>query len=112
MSAVAATEPQGSGPPVHLHLHLPEADETRRLRWRDQVLAGAPLAEVLSGDEGLAEWLWARWRVLERAGIDRGAFVALVVAYRRECWLWLYGDRTWEQCCAGLLGRIERRLAR
>ena len=55
------------------------------------------------------EWLWARWRIVERAGIDRPAFGAMVAGYRRELWLWLAGERTWEQCCSGLVGRIGRR---
>jgi hypothetical protein len=35
----------------------------------------------------------------------------IVVEYRREIWLWLAGERTWAQCCSGLIGRIDRRLA-
>ncbi len=34
----------------------------------------------------------------------------IVVGYRREIWLWLAGERTWAQCCSGLIGRISRRL--
>ena len=26
-------------------------------------------------------------------------------------WLWLAGERTWAQCCSGLIGRINRRVA-
>ena len=40
--------------------------------------------------------------MLERAGIDRADFAGIVVGYRRELWLWLAGERTWEQCCSGL----------
>jgi hypothetical protein len=28
--------------------------------------------------------------------------------YARELWLWLVGERTWEQCYDGLSGRIGR----
>jgi hypothetical protein len=35
----------------------------------------------------------------------------IVVDYRREIWLWLAGERTWSQCCSGLIGRVGRRLA-
>jgi hypothetical protein len=48
---------------------------------------------------------------LESAGLDRARFVAIVVGYKREIWLWLMGERTWAQCCSGLIGRIDRRLA-
>jgi hypothetical protein len=34
-----------------------------------------------------------------------------VLGYQREIWLWLAGERTWAQCCSGLIGRINRRLA-
>ena len=39
-------------------------------------------------------------------------FGAIVADYRREIWLWLAGERTWAQCCSGLIGRITRRLRR
>ena len=61
--------------------------------------------------DGIAPWLWERWRVLEGAGLDRVRFFAIVVGYRREIWLWLMGERTWVQCCSGLIGRIDRRLS-
>jgi hypothetical protein len=35
----------------------------------------------------------------------------IVLGYRREIWLWLAGERTWAQCCSGLVGRINRQLA-
>jgi hypothetical protein len=92
-------------------LHLPDAPAAREA-WRLRVLAGEDLAAVLVGDDGVAAWLWARWQVLAGAGFDRAAFDNVVRAYRRELWLWLHGDRTWEQCCSGLIGRIERRLPR
>ena len=38
-------------------------------------------------------------------------FARIVVAYRRELWLWLAGERTWDQACSGLVGRISRRQA-
>ena len=31
-------------------------------------------------------------------------FARIVVAYRRELWLWLAGERTWAQACSGLVG--------
>jgi hypothetical protein len=93
--------------PIGLHVPSPPSQQEQ---WRDAVLAGADLVDVVTGDDGIADWLWRRWRALERAGLDREAFVSLVVGYRRELWLWLGGERPWAQCCAGLIGRIERRL--
>jgi hypothetical protein len=49
--------------------------------------------------------------VLESAGLDRARFFTIVAQYKREIWLWLMGERTWAQCCSGLIGRIDRRIA-
>ncbi len=94
-----------------LALHLPEEPENQRLRWWRQVAGGTPFDEVVVGQGSLAAWLWSRWLVLETAGLKEKEFVDLVDAYRRELWLWLLGDRPWDHCVAGLIGRLERRLA-
>jgi hypothetical protein len=109
------TEPTvtaGSGPistivPVP-QLHVPDEPVVMKPVWRDAVLDGADLAEIVTG--GVAGWLWSRWRALESAGFTEAGFERLVGDYRREIWLWLVGDRTWEQCCSGLIGRIGRRV--
>jgi hypothetical protein len=59
----------------------------------------------------LFELLFYGWRAVGRTGLARAGFDAIVLGYRRELWLWLAGERTWAQCCSGLVGRIERRLA-
>ncbi len=100
MTVEAATGPR---------LHVPDEPAERREAWYREVLDGAELDQVVLGPDGLAEWLWPRWRALERAGCDHEQFAAAVGGYRREIWLWLAGERTWAQCCAGLVGRIERR---
>ena len=87
-------------------LHLPDEPSGHKAAWWEQIADGRPFSEVLSE---VGEWFWARWRIVERAGIDRDAFAAVVRGYARELWLWLAGERTWEQCCSGLLGRIGRR---
>jgi len=91
-----------------LRLHVP--NEPDRSVWRSRVMESATLEEVIEKEDGVAAWLWERWRVLERAGLDRAQFGAIVAGYRREIWLWLMGERTWSQCCSGLIGRIDRRL--
>jgi hypothetical protein len=92
-------------------LHIPEEPVAQRIAWYEEVLAGTDLVDVVSGHNGIASWLWGRWRVLERHGMSEKDFAGIVLDYRRELWLWLGGDRTWEQCCGGLVGRIGRRLA-
>jgi hypothetical protein len=92
-------------------LHVPDEPLERQARWLKTVLDGGELGEVLVADDGVAPWLWARWRVLASAGMREADLAAVVLAYRRELWLWLAGERTWGQCCSGLIGRIDRRLA-
>lgn len=98
-----------AGPVAPPRLHVPE-EPPERERWRAAVLAGADPAVVVGEPGGVAEWLWRRWQVLAQAGMGAEAFEAAVTAYRRELWLWLAGERTWGQCCSGLIGRVERRL--
>ncbi len=65
---------------------------------------------MLRGDDGVVEWLWSRWSALRQAGVTRAEFEVIVLGYRREIWLWLAGERVWTQCCAGLIGRVSRRI--
>lgn len=105
---VASGVAGGIGPP--LRLHLPDEPVGRRQAWRSAVLDGGDLREVVGGPDGVARWLWSRWSVLGTVGMEADALSAVATAYRREIWLWLVGDRAWDQCCAGLIGRIGRRL--
>jgi len=92
-------------------LHMPDEPTGRAARWLAGVLDGRSLDTVLTEDDGVVPWLWTRWRSLASAGMSEAAFEQIVLAYRREIWLWLAGERTWVQCCSGLIGRISRRLA-
>jgi hypothetical protein len=55
-------------------------------------------------------WLWSRWSTLGKVGLTRTSSRHRA-GYRREIWLWLAGERTWTQCCSGLVGRVSRRIA-
>ena len=101
----------GHLPARSAYLHLPDEPAGWREHWRAAVLDGKDLSGVVGGHDGVAAWLWARWSSLDAQGMDQACFFSVVLGYRRELWLWLTGDRIWEQCCAGLIGRIERRLA-
>jgi hypothetical protein len=92
-------------------LHVPDEPTARAERWLAAVLDGRELDDVLTDDDGVVAWLWARWRFLASAGFGEDAFRLVVLGYRRELWLWLAGERTWAQCCSGLIGRISRRIA-
>jgi hypothetical protein len=79
---------------------------TRTLAQQDPAAAIA----LLAGGEWVLDPLWAAWgAVLEPAGMSRDRLREIAVEYRRELWLWVMGERTWEQCAGGLLGRVRRR---
>lgn len=103
---VTVIEPAGG-----LRLELPDEPAELREGLRDALLDGANWHEGFSDDICIGLWLWGRWQpALEPVGVSRDDFMDLVVAYRRELWLWLLGDRTWTQCVSGLAGRIVRRV--
>lgn len=91
-------------------LHVPDEPTAWAERWSIAVRDGRPLDEVLAGAEGLTSWLWSRWRSLAATGVDEMALAAIVLGFRREIWLWLSGERAWQQCCSGLIGRVVRRV--
>ncbi len=92
-------------------LHVPDEPTGRAERWLTAVLDGRALDDVLTGEDGVVDWLWTRWRSLSSAGLDESDLRTIVLGYQREIWLWLAGERTWAQCCSGLIGRISRRIA-
>ena len=92
-----------------LNLHLPDEPTVLADQWLDDVVCGQTLESVLDGESGLTAWLWFRWRSLGAAGLTQEDFAGIVRDSRRELWLWLAGERPWDQACAGILGRIERR---
>ena len=94
-----------------LDLHVPDEPVVQTQRWRSALHDGRDVDEVLGGDDGVTSWLWARWRApLTAAALGEDALGRIVSDYRRELRLWLEGDRTWAQCCSGLIGRITRRI--
>jgi hypothetical protein len=92
-------------------LHVPDEPVVRAQDWLGAIHQGRDLLDVLKGDDGVASWLWSRWRSLGPAGLSEDELEQIVLDYRREVWLWLAGERTWAQCCSGLIGRITRRFA-
>lgn len=92
-------------------LHVPDEPLVRAEAWRDAVVDGQDIEDVLVAEDGLTPWLWSRWRSLASVGMSEEKLARIVVEYRREIWLWLAGERTWAQSCSGLIGRIDRRLA-
>jgi hypothetical protein len=94
-------------------VHLEHLDEPTEMRdgLRTTILDGAGWREGFSSDICIGVFLWERWRpALEPAGMDREAFVDVVIGYGRELWLWLMGERQWDEFIVGLAGRVHRRL--
>jgi len=92
-------------------LEFPEEPGDLRIGLRDALLAGGDWRDGFTDDICIGVWLWSRWQpVLEPAGCTREDFVEIVMSTRRELWLWLLGDRRWEQYVTGLAGRVVRRL--
>jgi hypothetical protein len=93
-------------------LHVPDEPTVRAEGWLAAVLDGRDLDGLLTDErDGVTAWFWSRWRTLASVGMDERELGEIVLHYRREIWLWLAGERTWVQCCSGLIGRINRRLA-
>src|SRR5580658_1375631 len=94
-----------------LRLDHPEEPVEMRNALRNALLAGVDWREGFSDDVCVGLWWWERWRpALEPAGMGREAFIEGIISYRRELWLWLMGERIWDQCVSGLAGRVARRL--
>ncbi len=66
---------------------------------------------VVNDARFVADPLWKEWGAeIEDAGMDYGRFLEISRGYANELRLWVFGERPWEHCAAGLAGRIRRRL--
>ena len=75
-------------------LELPDEPVDLQRELRDTLLSGANWREGFSDDICIGLLLWRAWQpALEPLGFSREDFIDSVVAYRRELWLWLMGDR-------------------
>ena len=110
------THPELDGPTMletkeGLRFEAPPEPVDLRLHLRDTALDPEE-GEPPRYQSCFGTWLWERWRAtLEPAGTERETFMDIVAGYRREVWLWILGDRTWEQMLSGLAGRVSRRLS-
>jgi hypothetical protein len=99
-------------PVAGIRLERPEEPAHLRAALREAVLSGVDWRGGLSDDVCIALSLWERWRLsLEPAGMDRETFLEVAVGYGREIWLWVMGERRWDELLTGLAGRVGRRLS-
>jgi hypothetical protein len=69
--------------------------------------------QLLGDGEWITCALWQEWGAdLEAQGMGEDRLRSIVVSYRNELRLWVMGERPWEQCAAGLAGRVKRRAMR
>jgi hypothetical protein len=70
----------------------------------------APAEARRRAPDRLAGVAWAAWRDrLEEVGISLEAVRAGFSGAEWEIWLWVNGDRSWEQLAPLLAGRVARR---
>ena len=59
----------------------------------------------------VADPLWDEWGdTLEAVGMDYDRFLGISRGYADELRLWIFGERIWDHCAAGLAGRVSRRV--
>jgi hypothetical protein len=92
-------------------LELPDEPLEMKRGLRETLLAGADWRSEFSDDICVGLWLWRHWQpALEPRGYGREEFIDAVIAFRRELWLWLMGDRGWIPFVTGLAARVIRRV--
>jgi hypothetical protein len=68
-------------------------------------------ARVVNDARFVADPLWEEWgEAIEGAGMDYDRFIEISRGYANELRLWVFGERPWDHCAAGLAGRVWRRL--
>ncbi|MGH9018904.1 MAG: hypothetical protein ACRDY1_14230, partial [Acidimicrobiales bacterium] len=82
-----------------------------RHRYRRELDEGIDPRSGLGAGRGIGAVVWERWGgVLEPLGMDADAFTVVLAGAGRELWLWVMGERQWDEVLAGLAGRVRRRL--
>ncbi len=86
--------------------------EPERLRRELRELVGEnPAAAKDAIARRLSERLWRAWRPeLAPRGGSAQALRSVVAGDGVETWLWVLGDRQWDQLVEGLAGRVARRV--
>ena len=86
--------------------------EPRRARAELREIAGedpARARELVA--EQVTRRCWRAWGpALRGLGMRRSAFAAVVTEDGRETWLWVMGDRQWDDLVEALAGRALRRV--
>jgi hypothetical protein len=93
---------------------LPVPDEPTELRAETRALLEDSPGEggrVIADAAFVSDLLWEEWKTeLKGGGMGYGRFMEISRSYAGELRLWVVGERPWDQCAAGLAGRLLRRL--
>jgi hypothetical protein len=104
----AEVEPDSTSRPALATPEEPlDIKEALRATVGEDPVAGrqAALAKV-------TELLWNEWQdSLAPFGVDGEKFTAIVAGATNEVWLWVMGDRPYDQLVASIAGRTIRRTA-
>lgn len=102
----ARVEPDSSALPV---LVIPEEPLDAKVRLRAFV-GEDPVAGRAAAVGKVTDLLWDEWKeVLVPFGVDAERFSSVVVGATHEVWLWVMGDRPYDQLVASVIGRTVRR---
>jgi hypothetical protein len=102
----AEVEPDASSKPA---LAIPDEPLELKTLLRAAVGEDPPAGRVVALAE-VAALLWRDWEeVLVPAGVDEPAFDEIVAGATNEVWLWVMGDRPYDQLVASIAGRTIRR---
>jgi hypothetical protein len=105
MSALA--EPDAPSSP---QLLVPEEPVEKKAILRAAV-GEDPIAGRAVALHEVAAMLWLAWsEELSPFGLDEAGFAEIVAGATNEVWLWVMGDRPYDQLVATLAGRTLRRL--
>ena len=103
-------------PPPPVNPTPPAEPEHLKLLWRAAAEADPEgtrrrLADPsAAGDiETIADWLWSSWATeWKTAGVDRATLDSAAVGLALETWLWLVGERVWDELAGLYYGRAVR----
>jgi hypothetical protein len=102
----AEVEPDSSPKPA---LAIPDEPLELKTLLRAAVGEDPPAGRVVALAE-VAALLWHDWaEALVPAGMDETTFDAIVAGATNEVWLWVMGDRPYDQLVASIAGRTIRR---
>jgi hypothetical protein len=104
------TAPLEADSPSKPALSVP--DEPLEQKARLRTAAGEdPVAGRLLALAEVAAIFWRHWKeALAPFGMDEESFASIVAGATNEVWLWVMGDRPFDQLVASIAGRTIRRI--